>query len=196
VLLNEIRHRVGSNLQVIYGMLNMQSEYVKDRKSIDILKGCQNQIMAISLVYKSLLRSRDMANIDIQDYIDKLAWKIFNTNGIDRSRIALNIDVQKISLNIEKAIICGLIINELVSNSIEHAFPNGREGEIRIEISSIDNDIYKLTVSDNGIGLPQDLDFRNTDTFGFKTLISYENYGSWGEFMLKRDNGTEFSITF
>jgi two-component sensor histidine kinase len=105
-------------------------------------------------------------------------------------------NIQDVSFKLDKAIACGLIINELVSNSIRHAFPDGREGEIRIKIHLIDKDIYELIVSDNGIGLPRDLDFRKSETFGFKMLTSFEDNGSWGNFVLNRDRGTEFSITF
>jgi PAS domain S-box-containing protein len=196
VLLGEIHHRVGNNLQVIYGLLNIQSEYFKDKQYFDVFKGCQNRIMSMALVHKILYKSTDITNIDFHDYISKLADRLFYSYGVSTERVSLNINVSDSSFGVDTAIPCGLIINELISNSLKHAFPEGREGEIKITLRSIEEDAFELIVSDNGIGIPEDIDFRNTNTLGFKTLISFEDSKSWGKFELNRTEGTEFRITF
>jgi PAS domain S-box-containing protein len=196
ILLSEINHRVGNNLQVIYGMLNIQSNHAEGKQCVDILKGCQNRIMSMSLVHKSLYKSSDVAHIDFSDYIQKLADRLFQIYGIGKDRIALKIDTSDVSLGVETAIPCGLIINELVSNSLIHAFPEERKGEIKITLQPVEKDMYELRISDNGTGIPDDIDFRDTKTLGFQTVVFYEESGPFGKFELDRTNGTEFRIRF
>ncbi len=195
VLLTEINHRVGNNLQVIYGMLNMQMDYTDDVRCIEIFRGCQNRIMSMALVHDILYKSRDMVHIDFQDYISRLSRQLYSSYGVSNDRVSLKLDIEQVSITIDTAITSGLIINELVSNSLIHAFPDGREGEIKIGLHSL-NDDFELTVADNGIGLPEGLDFRNTTTFGLKTVASYENSKSWGMFELNRNGGTEYRVIF
>lgn len=194
VLLSEIHHRVGNNLQVIYGMLSIQKEFVKNGQDVDIFRGFQNRIMSMSLAHKLLYKSGDLANIDVNDYIHNLAGRLYDSFGVSADRVALKIDAGDVSIGLDIAIACGLIINEIVSNSLRHAFPDGREGEIRIALYPLKENMYELTIKDNGIGLPEDLDFRQAETLGFKTIASYEETGSWGRFELIRGKGTEFRI--
>jgi two-component sensor histidine kinase len=196
ILLSEIHHRVGNSLQVIYGLLNIQSDFIKDKKRIEIFKGCQNRIMSMSLVHKTIYRSKDFTHIDFHDYVNKLADKLFQSYKVSTEKVTLKIDVDDIPMGVDTAIPCGLIINELVSNSLTHAFPDGKAGELKIELLSLNDNMFELVVGDNGVGLPEDLDFRKTETLGFKTLTSYEMNGSWGKFQLNRLNGTEFRIKF
>jgi two-component sensor histidine kinase len=196
VLLSEIHHRVGNSLQVIYGLLNIQSDFIEDKKCIDVFRGCQNRIMSMSLVHKTIYKSKDFTRINFHDYISRLTAKLFQSFDTDTDNSALRIDVDDEYIAVDTAIPCGLIINELVSNSLKHAFPDGRKGEIKIELHTADENTFELVVSDNGIGIPEDMDVRNAGTLGFKTLFSYEGIGNWGKFELKRDNGTEFRIRF
>ena len=196
ILLSEIHHRVGNSLQVIYGLLNIQTDFIKDQKSIDIFKGCQNKIMSMSLVHRMLYRSKDFAHIDFHDYISKLAQKLFESYNVSSDRVALRINVDDVRIGVNTAIPCGMIMNELISNSLIHAFPEGRKGEIYIELQSLNGNMYELVVGDDGIGLPADLDFRQSDTLGFKSIVSYEMNGTWGKFQLARSKGTEFRIKF
>ncbi len=195
VLLTEINHRVGNNLQVIYGMLMMQSDYTSDPRCIDIFRGCQNRIMAMALVHDILYKSKDVAHLKMKDYINRLVNRLYKSYGVQEERVALLLDIVDLSVSIDIAITGGLIVNEFVSNSLIHAFPDGRKGEVRICIMPA-GDRYELTVADNGIGLPDDIDFRNTSTFGLKTVTTYENRKSWGQFELNRENGTEFKVLF
>lgn len=194
ILLKEIHHRVGNNLQVIYGMLSIQTDFVKDSQSTDIFRGFQNRIMSMALAHKLLYRSGDLANIDMNDYIHKLAGRLYDSFGVGTDRVALKIDAGDVSIGLDTAIACGLIINEIVSNALKHAFPEGREGEIRVTLYPLDKETFELKIRDNGIGLPENMDFRNSATLGFRTIASYEDSGPWGKFELNRENGTEFRI--
>jgi two-component sensor histidine kinase len=110
--------------------------------------------------------------------------------------VALEIDADNISLGVDLAIPCGLIITELVSNSLKHAFPKNRKGKIKITLRRVDEKMCELIVSDNGVSIPENIDFRKTNTLGFITMLSYEGKGPWGKFKLSRDGGTEFRVKF
>lgn len=196
LLLKEIHHRVGNNLQVIYSLLHMQSAYIKDKKSLDIFKGCQDRLMSMSLIHKTLYKSKDLTYIDFHDYINKLANRLYHSYGVSTDRVALKINADNVPLGIDTAIPYGLVISELVSNSLKHAFPEGREGEIRIILRSSDKNEYELIVSDNGIGMPENFDFRNTETLGFKIVIIFGEENRKGKIELNRNEGTEFLIKF
>lgn len=196
VLLKEIHHRVGNNLQVIYGLLDMHADAAGDKEYANIFKGCQDRIMSMSLVHKTLFKSTDLSHIDFHDYINKLSNRLFNNYGVDTERVALKINAGGISVGIESAIPLGLIITEIVTNSLKHAFPESRKGEIKIDVHSPGNNENELIISDNGIGLPEDIDFRNAGTLGFKTISAFEKSSAMGEFELNRVNGTEFRIRF
>jgi two-component sensor histidine kinase len=152
--------------------------------------------MSMSLVHKTLFRSADLTQINFHDYINKLVDTLFNRYDVDPDRIALKIDAEDVSIGLETAIPCGLIVNELVSNSLRHAFPEGRKGELRIGLHVIDGNEYELIISDDGIGLPEGLDFRSAQSLGFRTVASFEKSGPLGEFVLNRTGGTEFRIKF
>ena len=196
VLLSEIHHRVGNSLQVIYGLLNIQSDSIDDQKCIDVFRGCQNRIISMALVHKTIYNSKDFTHINFYEYISKLAGKLYQSFDVSTDDVSLSMNVDDVSIGVDTAIPCGLIISELVSNSLKHAFPDGRKGEIRIELHPVVEKTFELIVGDNGAGIPEDIDVRNTDTLGFKTLFSYEDSSNWGKFELNRENGTEFRIRF
>ncbi|MEN8262307.1 MAG: histidine kinase dimerization/phosphoacceptor domain -containing protein [Nitrospirota bacterium] len=196
VLLSEIHHRVGNSLQVIYGLLNIQSDSIDDKKCIDVFKGCQNRIISMALVHRTIYKSKDFTHINFHEYISKLTENLYQSFNVSTDDVSLRINVDDVSIAVDTAIPCGLIISELVSNSLKHAFPDGRNGEIRIELHPVDEKIFELIVGDNGAGISADIDVRNTDTLGFKTLFSYEGSSNWGKFELNRENGTEFRIRF
>ena len=196
VLLKEVHHRVGNNMQVIYGLLDMHSDFVGGNIYHDIFKGCQNRIMSMSIIHKTLYKSKDLTHIDYHDYINRLSYRLFQSYDVSNDRVALNINVTDVSLGFDAAFPCGLIITELVSNSLKHAFPEGREGEIIISLRPSDKKEYELIVSDNGIGLPENLDFRNTETIGFKILLIFAEEKLKGKIEVNRNKGTEFIIRF
>jgi len=194
LLLKEIHHRVKNNLQVISSLLNLQSRYIKDKEMLGVFKESQNRIKSLSFVHEKLYQSKDLARIDLKDYIKDLVNSLFQSYGTNTGKIALGIDVENIPLGIDYAIPCGLIVNELVSNSLKHAFPKDRKGKIYISFHS-DDDKFTLIISDNGIGLPKDLDFRNTETLGLQLVCTLTDQLE-GSIKLNKDGGTEFKITF
>ena len=195
MLLREIHHRVKNNMQLISSLLRLQSGYIKDKKYIEMLKESQNRIRSMAFIHEKLYQSKDLANIDFNGYIKNLADDLFRSYGASIS-IALKTDIEGVSLEIDTAIPCGLIINELVSNSLKHAFPEDREGEIKIALRRTDRNEVELVVSDDGIGIPEDLDFRNTESLGLQLVTSLAESQLQGKTELNRAKGTEFRIKF
>lgn len=194
VLLREIHHRVKNNLQVISSLLRLQATHIKDPLAQNAYQESHNRIRAMALLHSLLYESRDLSQIDFARYIKALMVHLFRSYGVGPDRIALEINTDHVSLDMDTAIPCGLIINELVSNSLKHAFPGDQRGEIRVEIRS-EGDKYRLTVRDNGIGLPKDLDFRREESFGLQLInILGEQLEATTE--LRTNGGTEFVFTF
>jgi two-component sensor histidine kinase len=192
VLLKEIQHRVKNNLLTISGILALQSERIKDNESKDAFITSMNRINAMTKIHTRLYQSEDYALIHFKGYMEELLGELSRSYGFPHENLI--IDIQDISLNINTAIPTGLIVNELVSNAMKHAFPNGNKGPITVTLSS-ENTHNILTVSDNGIGLPPHIDFRNTESVGFSLLgLLVEQIN--GTVKLLRDNGTQFIITF
>ncbi|MEN8262220.1 MAG: histidine kinase dimerization/phosphoacceptor domain -containing protein [Nitrospirota bacterium] len=196
ILLKEIHHRVRNNMQVIYGLFEIQSDYIRDKQCLDIIKGCQNQLLSIGLVHKILYKSDDLANIDFHGYIKSLAGKIFDSYGISTERVELKIDIDDISIGIDASIRCGLIISELVSNSLKYAFPDEKKGEIKIGLHTLRGKEVELVVSDNGIGIPEDLDIKKTDTLGLKMVEIFVVDMLRGSIEVSRAAGTKYIIKF
>jgi two-component sensor histidine kinase len=195
VLLKEIHHRVKNNMQVIISILNLQSKHVKDKRDLEIFKDSQNRIKSMALIHDKLYRSKDLASIDFPGYIKNLASHLFNTYSVSSSAIKLVADVKDISLDINTAIPCGLIINELISNSLKYAFLDGQGGEIRIKLYANKDDTFTLIISDNGIGLPEDLVFRNTKSLALQVVVALVEQLK-GTIELDRSEGTAFKIVF
>jgi len=196
VLLREIHHRVKNNLQVILSMLRLQAGRVEDEEYLDMFKESEARIRSIALVHDRLYESGDFADIDFCGYVNNLLCSLFTFYGVDHAKIALKIDIEDISLELDNAIPCGLIINELVSNSLKYAFPQGREGEIRVTLRSIDADEFQLSVSDNGEGIPEGLDLKNGGSMGLDVVRTLAEHQLGGTIELKRKDGTEFRIRF
>ncbi len=194
VLLKEIHHRVKNNLQVISSLLYLQSKNVKDQRSLEILQDSQNRVRSMALVHERLYQSQDLARVDFAKYVRSLVNHLFRSYGVNTNVTKLRIQVEDVFLGVDTAIPCGLIINELVSNSLKHAFPDGREGEIHIEFRANDGQ-FRLVIRDNGVGFPTDLDFRNTKTLGLQ-LVSTLVHQLEGTIKLDRSGGTAFEVTF
>jgi len=195
VLLKEIHHRVKNNLQAISSLLYLQSKNIVDERTLEMFQDGRNRVRSMALVHERLYQSGDLARVDFAEYTQSLANSLFRSYGVNSNIIKLKINVDGVFLGIDTAIPCGLIINELVSNSLKHAFPNGREGEIRIELCSDNDGQFTLMVSDNGVGFPENLDFRNTKSLGLQlvnTLVAQLE----GTVELDRSGETAFRITF
>lgn len=173
-LLSEIHHRVKNNLQVIRSMLSLQNQYISDDSLKKIIEDCKGRITSMSLIHESLYKKQDFKEALFNKYIEELIPQLVETYGTDERKIHLIMDLEPIKLSLDDSIPCGLIINEVISNSLKYAFPNEREGEIRIELSQQNNTV-NLSISDNGIGLEGEIDFDSYESFGFlliETLAS------------------------
>ena len=195
VLLKEIHHRVKNNLQIISSMLNLQSGFIKDRQALAMFQESKHRVRAMGLIHEKLYQAEDLARINYAEYIRSLTSYLFSTYRVAKEDISLAFDIWDISLDINKAIPCSLIINELLSNSLKYAFPNGVKGLLRIMMHRNNGHGFVLMLGDNGVGLPEDMDFRNTDSLGLQlvnTLVSQLN----GTIELDRNGGATFTILF
>jgi PAS domain S-box-containing protein len=195
VLLQEIHHRVKNNLQVISSLLNLQARYIKEDTYADMFTESHNRILSMALIHEELYQSKDLARIDLNNYIRHLANALFRSYGVDTGRIILTIDIADLVLDIGTAIPCGLIINELVSNALKYAFPKDNKGKIKIALRSFNENEVELIVSDNGVGLPKDLDLTNPKSMGLR-LIHIMTKQIEGKLVLDRNDGTKFQIRF
>jgi PAS domain S-box-containing protein len=193
MLLKEIHHRVKNNLMVISSLLNLQSKYIHDEKALDIFRESQNRAKSMALIHERLYRSTDLKRIDFGDYIQTLSNDLYHTYMPEEGRIDLNMDLENLMVDINTTVPLGLIVNELITNSMKHAFKNG-EGEINI-IFHKKGDEFTLIIGDNGVGLPADIDFKNTETLGLQ-LVNNLTTQIDGIIELDRSQGTRFKITF
>ena len=194
VLIKEIHHRVKNNMQIVSSMLNLQAQHVDDDEMVDVLLESRNRVKSMAMIHEKLYQSTDLTHINCEDYIKRLVLDLFYSYGISEDQIKLIINVEEIMLNIETAIPCGLIITELVSNSLKHAFPQGRKGEIKLSVQKFD-DNYELIIHDNGIGFPEDIDYNSTDSLGLE-LVNTLVHQIEGTISMDSNHGTEFKIIF
>ncbi|MDO9528438.1 MAG: sensor histidine kinase [Syntrophales bacterium] len=195
VLLQEIHHRVKNNMQVISSLLDLQSQYVKDKESLEIFKECRDRILSMASVHEKLYQSKDMVKIDFDDYIRSITKHLFRAYVVHPNTVRLNVNCSDVFLDINRAMPCGLIINELISNALKHAFPEGKKGEVTVDFHPDGDKRLTLVVSDNGVGFPEDIDISDTETFGLR-LISILVNQLKGTLKIERDGGTTFKITF
>ncbi|MFN6488220.1 MULTISPECIES: PAS domain S-box protein [unclassified Nostoc] len=195
VLLKEVHHRVKNNLQIVSSLLQLQSQTLKDPEVIKVLRESQNRIESISLIHKNLYTSANIGQIDVADYINNLAASLLISYQIWPNKISLETDIDPLNLNVDQAIACGLVINELISNALKHAFPNEQLGTISIALRNAGN-IVEMTIRDNGIGLPDNLDWRNTDSLGLSLVHDLVTEQLEGNIILERNHGTIFKIQF
>ncbi|MDO8871584.1 MAG: histidine kinase dimerization/phosphoacceptor domain -containing protein, partial [Methanoregula sp.] len=192
IFLKEIHHRVKNNLQIIASLLNLQSRYITDEKTLQAIKDSQSRVKAMALVHERLYRSSDISNIDLGDYIKFLGNSLFDFLGAKGKGILFKPDICDIFLDINSAINLGLIVNELISNSLKHAFPGGRRGEITISAEKKDHTI-SFVYRDNGVGIPEDFDWRNAESLGLRLVCSLVDQLD-GTIELDRTAGTAFTI--
>jgi two-component sensor histidine kinase len=171
VLLREIHHRVKNNLQIIISLLNLQSRSFSDKNVLGAMMESQNRVRAMALVHEKIYQSENLSEIDITEYIRYLGNYLFQFYGVNMNAIQLKIEGENIRMGINTAVPLGLIINELISNSLKHAFPKGSKGEILIRLDTTDTDT-ELIVSDNGIGFPKDYDWQKSETLGLMLVQS------------------------
>jgi len=193
VLLREIHHRVKNNMQIVSSLLNLQTQYVEGEETQNVLKESQNRVKSMAMLHEKLYQSTDLIHIKFDDYIKRLVSDLFYSYDV-HEQIKPVIDVVDVKLNIETALPCGLIISELVSNSLKHAFPSGGKGEVQVLLQADDHG-YILTVSDNGVGLPENLDYKNAKSLGLQLVYNLVKQLD-GEIEMDRSHGAKFIIKF
>jgi len=195
MLLKEIHHRVKNNLLVVSNLLEFQADYTEDPAIIQLLQDSQNRIYSMALIHEKLYRSTNLAKINFGEYLQDLVDNLFDSYKVWDQQIQFELDLDPIFLNIETAHPCSLVVNELLSNALKHAFPGRRSGKIWIALSERENQEITLTVKDNGIGFPEALDFRNTESLGMELVCTLTEQLE-GTIELKREKGTCFELTF
>jgi two-component sensor histidine kinase len=198
ILLKEIHHRVKNNLQIVSSLLKFQAKYTDDERVIAEFRESQNRIRSMALIHEKLYQSQDLARINFAEYIRSLAKHLFHSHNAYKRGVALHLEVDNVSLDIDAGIPCGLIINELVSNVLEHAFPTrtiNQSPRIYIGLKAGDTPKLVLTVGDNGIGLPPGFDIYNSESLGLQ-LVTMLVEQIEGDIIFEVCEGTKFEITF
>lgn len=195
LLLKEIHHRVKNNLQVIVSLLSIQSDSITDPRGREVFNESQNRIHSMALVHELLYQSKDLARIDFGAYLEAIADDLLTAYGTRVPSVSLEISVEDVRLGIDPAIACGLIVNELISNCLKHAFPGGRKGRVRVSLHPFAGAKYRLSVSDDGIGFPSGKDYRELPTLGLQLVHSLTQQLR-GSIDIRNGRGTEFVIIF
>ncbi|MDP5168959.1 MAG: tetratricopeptide repeat protein [Bacteroidia bacterium] len=172
ILMREIHHRVKNNLQVISSLLSLQSRNIEDPKALEVMKEGRNRVKSMALIHQNLYQDENLVGIDTVDYIEKLTKSLVSSYQVNEGNIKIHIDVDQIDLDVDVIIPLGLILNELISNSLKYAFPNKQEGSLHISLKQQD-DWINLEVADNGIGMPQGFDLASTASLGMFLISSF-----------------------
>jgi PAS domain S-box-containing protein len=191
LMLKEIHHRVKNNLQIISSLLSLQSSSIHDPTDVTLFGESVDRIRSMALIHDRLYKSPDLAGIEFREYIESLVTSLFHSYG--RPAVSFNTDVQDVRLSIDTAIPFGLIINELVTNALKHAFPQGRTGEIKVSLTPSQDGGVRLSVADNGVGMPVHIDLEKTTSLGLQ-LVGILTHQLMGTIEIRREGGTTFSI--
>ncbi|MEJ2629378.1 MAG: sensor histidine kinase, partial [bacterium] len=194
-LLQEIHHRVKNNLQIISSLLNLQSNKIENQSCLFALQVSMRRINSMALIHEKLYRSENLSSINFTDYIKSLAQHLLKSYDNKGKHIELKFNLDKIFLGIDTAIPCGLILNELITNSLKHAFLKNRKGKISISFTRLKNKTYTLRVSDNGVGIAESIDYLHNDSLGL-TLIRTLADQIEGEAIFENKNGTVCTLNF
>jgi two-component sensor histidine kinase len=192
VLLQEVHHRVKNNLQIISSLINMQLRNLEPGPSGDALVECQTRVQAIALIHEQLYQSKDYAQIPFAEYVRSLANNVFSATG---SSIALQLDLQDVALTVEQAIPCGLVLNELITNALKHAFRDGRAGRVQVGLARLADGRCRISVVDDGIGLPGGLDTISSTSLGLQLVRSLAEQLE-AELEVEGHAGASFRLTF
>lgn len=194
VLLKEIHHRVKNNLQIIISLLNLQSGYIKDESTLKAVKDGQLRVRSMALVHEKFYQAEELLEINFGEYIEKLCQYLYQAYGDKTDRIKIRLNVDPIGLDMDTAMPCGLLINEIVSNAYKYAFPGSKEGNILIDFHR-SNGFITLSIKDNGVGLPADFQEEGSETLGMQLIQALTGQLD-GNLVIERNNGVSFSVTF
>lgn len=195
VLIREIHHRVKNNLQIISSLLHIQSGKITNKEMVSMFTNCQNRVKSIALIHEKLYQTNSFTRVDFGSYTMSLIYYLFRMFDVKSNKVSIRLNVDNVFLPMDTAIPCGLIINELVTNSLKHAFTDDTQGEISIQAVYHSDNKFTLTIKDNGIGIPEEVDFYKSRTVGYNLVNSLiKQLG--GILEINREEGTEFKITF
>jgi PAS domain S-box-containing protein len=194
LLLRELHHRVKNNMQIISSLLSLQSQHIKDERDLKIFKSSQTRVKTMSLIHEELYSSQDFSHINLSEYIRNLTKELLTSHIGDPGRVQLTVNVEDINMELETAIPLGLLINEIVANSVNHAFPHHQKGEIIVDLKR-EGDAFILKISDDGIGIPEYIDFEKAETLGFQLVNNLVNQLD-GEIEMQTNNGVTFIVKF
>ncbi len=194
IMLKEIHHRVKNNLQIISSLLHMQLKYVHDKNTYNCFLDSLNRIKSMALIHENLYQSDSLKDVDFSFFISKIILQLFTAYNINKDKISTKVNLSNVSLNINLAIPIGLIINELLTNSMKYAFPDNRSGEITIDFK-YDQGKYTLIIADDGVGFPDDYDHNNSKSLGL-LLVNALTRQVQGKLALESSKGTKFTLTF
>ncbi len=172
VLIREIHHRVKNNLQVISSLLDLQSLSIKDSKASEAIKESRNRVFSMALIHQNLYKKENFVGIEMSDYIDKLVQNLFHSYKPDENSVELETDIDPLLLDVEMVIPIGLVLNELISNSLKYAFKDNNHGKLQIALKSSESGIL-LKVKDNGVGFPFGMNVFTSDSFGYKLVKAF-----------------------
>jgi PAS domain S-box-containing protein len=195
VLLKEVHHRVKNNLQVISSILNLQRAYLKDKGSDNLFRELQNRVRSMSFIHESLYQTQDFSNLNFGEYLNNLALNLKHSYLIEDDNVEIEVVADKLFLNLDYSIPCGLIVNELISNAFKYAFPNGRNGKIGVIVKKLHN-FVEIIVNDDGIGIKKEIDIKNTESLGLQLVTSLVEQLDGELFHTNLNPGTEIKITF
>ncbi len=194
VLLQEVHHRVKNNLQVISSILNLQSSYVTDQGTLEILQESQNRIKSMSFIHETLYRTTDFSSINFSEYIRTLSYNLIQSYRLSNCQVEFLPDIDFVEMSIDQAIPCGLIVNELVSNALKYAYKDRDNGKLSIALKE-DQGKISLRIADDGVGLPKNFKFEKNDSLGIQLVYSLTEQLD-GTIQVESDNGTTFLINF
>jgi PAS domain S-box-containing protein len=198
----EIHHRIKNNLQVISSLLDLQAEKFEDEKVKEAFRESQNRVISMALIHEDLYKGEGTDTLDFSAYLQKLAENLFQTYSLSSKNVRMCMDLEENSFfDMDTSVPLGIIVNELISNSLKYAFTENQEGRIRIQLcreeqnNEMHNSLFCLTVSDNGKGIPEDLELEDIESLGLQLVTTLVDRLD-GQIELKRSHGTEFKITF
>jgi two-component sensor histidine kinase len=196
ILLKEIHHRVKNNMQVISSILKLQSAYVKDKRTIELLDECRNRISSMAFIHATLYMTKDFTSINFAEYVNNIAGNLKQSYVSPDKKILLRLNVPKVFLHIDDAIPCGLIINELLSNAFKYGFAKEKSGTVGITVKVKKENII-LAIWDNGAGFPKKVDYKNTESLGLQLVISLTEQLRGKIILVTRPGeGTKFILAF
>jgi two-component sensor histidine kinase len=198
VLLQEIQHRTEASLNVICSMLKLQASMVTEEQTVQLFTDLETRIRVMALVHQKLYQTENLAQIDLKGYIYDLAILLYRTYKVNADLIMLKPKLESAIVSTDTAILCGLLLNELLSNCMRHAFPGGKQGEIRLELRTLETEEIELCIGDNGVGLPQDFDANKNGLFGLQLIRSIEQSHLQGTISQQTTpgKGTEWRVRF